>query len=465
LTNKIILDPQGGKGNIIDYCKNFGASDLLGCEINEDLKKILQTKCKVIASDFLTVTSDQISHINYIIMNPPFSAEEKHILHAWEIAPAGCKIISLCNASVIENATFNKREQIKQLVNESGSFENLGDCFLDAERKTGVYIGLIKLQKPADNYKSEFCGFFMEEDDPERQENALMSYNVVRDLVNRYVAAVKIFDEQLDAAVRMNDLTRGFYSSGIGLNLTADQKPITRNEFKKEMQKSGWNFIFNKMDMKKYSTQGLKEDINKFVEQQQQIPFTMKNIYRMIEIVIGTQGQRMDKALIEVFDKVISMSDENKYFHEGWKTNSHYLLNKKFIVPGICFQDNFYKQYHPEDIRVNYGGYSDRIDDFVKALCYISGGKYDQFSDLRRTAQMNKYGQLFDWGYFRIRAYKKGTMHFEFKDADLWGKFNQRIAKIKGYPLYEHTKREENKKTEQATNFKVRPVILETITL
>lgn len=33
--------------------------------------------------------------------------------------------------------------------------------------------------------------------------------------------------------------------------------------------------------------------------------------------------------------------------------------------------------------------------------------------------------------------HKKGSMHFEWLDLDLWGKFNQRIAKIKGYPLFE----------------------------
>ena len=29
-------------------------------------------------------------------------------------------------------------------------------------------------------------------------------------------------------------------------------------------------------------------------------------------------------------------------------------------------------------------------------------------------------------------------MHFEFKDEVLWGKFNQRISKLKGFPLYEY---------------------------
>ena len=106
-------------------------------------------------------------------------------------------------------------------------------------------------------------------------------------------------------------------------------------DFKKDLQKAGWNFIFSQLNMEKYSTSALKEDINKFVEQQEQIPLTMRNIYRMLEIVVGTTGQRMDKAINQVFDKVTMHYHENRHNVEGWKTNSHYLLNRRFIMPNI----------------------------------------------------------------------------------------------------------------------------------
>ena len=47
-------------------------------------------------------------------------------------------------------------------------------------------------------------GFFMDDEKEAETGAGLMPYNVVRDLVNRYVAAVKIFDEQIQAAVKMN---------------------------------------------------------------------------------------------------------------------------------------------------------------------------------------------------------------------------------------------------------------------
>jgi len=62
-------------------------------------------------------------------------------------------------------------------------------------------------------------------------------------------------------------------------------------------------------------------------------------------------------------------------------------------------------------------------------------------------------------------------MHFEFKSEDLWAKFNQRISKLKGYPLYEHKENSKPKNYNQptpkqgSTATKREPVILSTIKL
>jgi hypothetical protein len=501
IRGKIFLDPEGGKGDIVDFLWAHGAADVISCEKNEDLRKILATKCKVIADDFLTVESHQISHVDYIIMNPPFSADDKHIIHAWGIAPAGCRISALCNSNTLKNKYIKSRERLSAIVEEHGNTEDLGDCFSKAQRKTDVEVTLIRLCKPGANYSQEFEGFFMDEDPEEVQYNGIMPYNIVRDLVNRYIAAVKLFDEQLNIGVRMNELTSQFYSSEIAFSCTEADKPKSRNEFKKDLQKSAWNYIFSKMNMGKYTTKGLKEEINKFVERQEKIPFTMRNIYKMLEMVIGTQESRMDKALLEVFDKVTGHYHENRYNLEGWKTNSHYLLNRRFIVPSVVSVG------WSGQVSCSSSSNSEMIEDLVKALCYINGDNYShkvslddfisypfllvkdgkylnephyewdvkikerhlddiesrqkQFPESRIEHNIVSWGEWIDWGYFRFRCYKKGTIHMEFLDEDLWAKFNQRIARIKGYPLYESVKKE--KPWYEAPKERVKPTILATI--
>ncbi len=349
-----------------------------------------------------------------------------------------------------------------------------------AEEITNTDIGLIKIQKPGATYEQEFEGFFMFEEE-ELQSAGLMPYNAVRDIVNRYVKAVTIYDKQLAAAIEMNEILDQYFTTNIALTIIAKELLAKRMEFKKEIQKSGWEFIFDKLNMKKYATRGLKEDINKFVELQIQVPFTMRNIYRMLEIVVGTNTQRMDKALLEVFDKITAHHSDNRYNIEGWKTNSHYLMTRKFILPNMCWQDQ--RWYKGEQrIRLDHNGNLEFVEDMLKALCFISGDEYDSFGSLRdwvfyqyktvtekgvffhqsvenydgqaeRAEALHNagiaytlvnhqpvYGEWFEWAYFRVKAFKKGSMHFEFKDEELWGRFNQRIARLKGYPLFEAKK-------------------------
>jgi predicted RNA methylase len=206
LKGKTILEPSAGSGNIVDWLKGQDpAVTVIACEKDDRLREIVKSKCKVIAEDFLTVQSQDISHVDLIVMNPPFSRDEQHILHAFDIAPDGCKIVALCNWQTIENDRTMRRRELKGIIETHGFATNLGDVFSTAERKTKVEIGLVQLQKQGASYESEFEGFFMYEDPEEEQRNGLMPYNFVRDLVNRYVAAIKIFDEQLDSAVRLND--------------------------------------------------------------------------------------------------------------------------------------------------------------------------------------------------------------------------------------------------------------------
>lgn len=63
--------------------------------------------------------------------------------------------------------------------------------------------------------------------------------------------------------------------------------------------------------MEKYATKQLREQINRFIEQQTNVPFTMGNIYRVIDMVIQTNGQRMKTALLEAFDLICSFSADN----------------------------------------------------------------------------------------------------------------------------------------------------------
>ncbi len=445
LNGKNVLEPSAGAGHIVDVLKSYGAN-VKACERHPDLAKIVESKCHLIENDFFKLKDDQIVQMDFIIMNPPFSNADKHILHAWEIAPAGCEIIALCNYETVVNHYSRHRNQLYQVVKNYGFAEELGEVFSTAERKTNVNIGMIKLFKPSAN--NSFDGYFdMDDDVEENQYNGIMPYNVIRDVVQRYVGACRLFDSVAENAVKMNDLIGQFNTGKIVFALRQDEKEQSVADFKKELQKQCWLWVFNKMNMQKYLTESLKKEVNLFVEKQQNVPFTMKNVYKMIELVVGTHGSRMEKAMVEIFDKLTMHYHENRYAVEGWKTNSHYLVNKKFILEYVA--EHNWGNGKPA---IRYNGNADKMNDLHKALCYLTATQYDaentlqklfdgvSYKDNTKIYDYKEWGVWYDWSFFKVKVFKKSTMHVQFKDDKVWELFNRAVAKAKGYPLPESKK-------------------------
>lgn len=432
-SNKVVLEPSAGKGNIVEWLYKNGAKEVLTCESNTDLAEIIKTKSKFLQHDFLKLTAEQISHIQLIIMNPPFSNGDKHILKAWEIAPAGCEIISLCNAETFNNDYTSRRKELLSIIDNYGIKNELGNVFFESERTTNVNVGLVKLYKPSSG-SNEFEGFFLDEEIEEKQGNGIMRFDAIKDVVQRYIEAVKLFDKHTVISEQMNDITKPFGIGGFSIEVGYDKKVIDRETFKKELQKKAWNYLFNLMNMNKYLTSGVMKDINKFVEQQSNVPFTMKNIYLMFDIIVGTREQVFDRALEEAVDKFTMHTDENRYNVEGWKTNSGYMLNRKFIINYMFENHSYYNGLH-----VRSSSNVERLDDLIKVLHSLTAttneSKYGVYYDLNHLSiQPNTW---YDYSFFEFKAFKKGTMHLKFKDEKVWEVLNRRYAKIKGQVLPE----------------------------
>lgn len=448
---KVILEPHAGKGDIVDYCFLNGAKEVLAFEINKDLQQIVRQKATLIGEDFFDCKPEQVSHINAIYMNPPFSNADRHILHAWLIAPEGCEIVALCNYQTIENN--NRFGQLARIIADYGTAENIGDCFSTAERKTGIDIGLLRLFKPVVSKEFEFEGFFMDEDEEEAQGDGIMQYNEVRALVNRYVGTMKVFDKMKSEIDSVNMMINQIGMSKIHLAIGHDKDITTKEQFSKIIQKKSWNHIFHKMNMEKYVTSGVMKDINKFVETQEKVPFTMKNIYRMLQIIVGTRQETFNRALEEAVDNFTRHTHENRFGVEGWKTNSGYMLNKKFICEGIIDTSSY------SGFNVRYDSYSSRkIDDLVKVLCNITATDYNTIGGLYRFNYNNRNFEVdgvkalekkydlesntwYEWGFFEVKFFKKGTMHVKFKDLNDWYLLNKAYGELKGFSLPETYKK------------------------
>jgi hypothetical protein len=448
LRGKTILEPSAGSGNLIRECLNRGAAEVLWCEKEPQLRSIVNGipghhlgGC--LHEDFLQVQAADVSHIDLIVVPPAgIPHPEAHILHAWAIASPGCEIVALCNWNTCEGRYRRLQLQLATLVEAYGSSECLGECFTTAERPTRVSVGMVRLRKPVPGQRvstaDEFDGFFLGPDDIEAQGEGLIPYRRSRDIVNRYVEACRIYDEQVEAGVRLRSVLDGFFGGELGLQVTVEGAPVTRNRFRKNLQKAAWKHVFGEFLPAQMATSNLQKDINAFVEEQSKIPFTERNIYRMLQIVAGTQEQRVDRAVEEAIDSLTKHTKENRWGVEGWVTNSGHMLNRRFIRSYMA-EPSWSGGFVTVDC-----SQSDEIRDLIKALCFLTGRSFEEVGEPRNPGvEGGRYcpGEWYEWGFFRFRAYKKGTVHFEFLDEEVWAAVNARYARIKGQVLPEAFRR------------------------
>lgn len=385
LKGESVLEPSAGKGDIVEVLKNEGAN-VLACEFNDDLAQIVASKAdRFVCQDFFELQSSDVSHIKYIIMNPPFDTADKHILHAVEIAPPGCEIVALCNNETYQNNYSRNRSKLKRIITDQGSYENLGDVFSDAERTTGIDIGLINIYtKP--NEEDEFDGYFFSEE--EERENGtggdgLVAFSKIKEIVGRYVASVKMFDGFIQSASEINEMMKPI---GGDFKIQFDTRTkngsiyssISRDEFKSKLQRSAWLAIFKEMNLEKYLTQKIIDALNKKLESQLNKPFTERNIYAIINIIQGTNEGRMKQVLIDSFDWITMHHNGNRHSVEGWKTNSMYYVGMKFIAPYAGVKVSY--SGNPE---FSWSSNGSRMDELVKALCLINGKNYDDCINLQ----------------------------------------------------------------------------------
>lgn len=246
------------------------------------------------------------------------------------------------------------------------------------------------------------------------------------------------------------------------MEVSYNESVTTYEGFVKAVQKNAWTHVFSKMKVGKYLSKGVKEDLNKFIEQNQKFPFTMKNIYKMLDVIIQTNGQTIIRSLVEAIDHYTKYTHENRYALEGWKTNLGYMLNDKFII-------EYMTERSRSGLRIStHSERYERLDDLIKVLCYLDGKNYDTikrfsyasckepymykgFGGELREIKHSQYDTPIDYNqfetntwyiseFFEFKVFKKGTMHLKFRDKKLWYRLNYEYAKAKGFSLPEKMK-------------------------
>ncbi|MDT0160321.1 DNA N-6-adenine-methyltransferase [Bacillus sp. AG4(2022)] len=451
-----VLEPSAGKGDLIEaitqkfkYHQNRHYNnkkyDIDAIEVDNNLQHILQgKKFRLVHDDYLSY--DTFKKYDAIIMNPPFSNGDKHLLKAIEMQKNGGKIVCLLNAETLRNPYSNTRKDlIAQLDKYNAEVEFLQDAFTEAERKTNVETVIIFIDIPKIEHSSVILDELKQEEaykaKSEYNSDKLIESDFIRGIVQQYnyevKAGLRLIEEYNSLVPYMLGSFKDNGNPVLKLGLEYEDKDGSNleNGYIKQIRLKYWKALFNNEQFMGLFTSNLKQKYMQQVEELKDYDFSFYNIYTIRIQLNKEMIQGVEDTILNLFEEFsykhyYDESSKNIHMYNGWKTNKAYKINKKVIIPLSGFDGWMSNPYNPTRYQVK-----DKLKDIEKVFNYLDSGRTEEI-DLEQALKMAEHykeTRKIDLKYFYVTFYKKGTTHIEFKDMELLKKFNLFGSQKKGF--------------------------------
>jgi len=445
-----VLDPQGGKGDILDVIQERISSrhyvkqtHLFTCEINPDLRAILSEKgFAVLKDDFLEYSGEIL--FTHVIMNPPFSNWERHFLKAWDVLKEGeFRSIIPSRFFLKDRADMTEfQKNIKDILDDNhAEIEHLNGAFRTSERWTDEEVSIVKMKKVGDErFKIDFEPFNSTRSDaPEfTKMNELSIGGFVPLLIGTYNAAVNSYRTYLQERQKMEYYIQGFASYWNGektVNILkkvdgmVDNTPQERyNTFLSLIWDAAWTKLFEFPTLQGILTDRAQTMMTKFRQNQRRLDFNVENILSMIDAIEIMRDDLLNAAIEDAFDNMTKYHEYNRVHVEGWKTDKCWKVGKKVIFPWGIASGIYRSSYNTASVECNK---RNQFDDIDRAMCLLKGLPFNSIQTISSTIEGSRIGDKIESEFFYIRCYLKGTVHLVFKDLELLKDFNVAAARAK----------------------------------
>lgn len=326
------------------------------------------------------------------------------------------------------------------------------DAFKNAERGAEGDVVLIRLQKPA-NEDSAFMAGATKRGRPTNTNTALaapesnvFSGSQIKALVRGYEKALDSYTKAHMAVQQALSDIQMMSDHGSTFDLMKDSlSKGDANKFVKVFTLRCWHSVIGKMGLDKYFTEGVRKKFQQFQSETVSADFNVYNLQLLMDTILSQISTIQVQGVLEVFNKLCNHDAKNKkYMVEGWKTNSHYKINKKVIITWIFKFDSRWDTRPKLDYRARH-----QLDDIDRAMCFLTGIPYplhpNQYTSLGDACERaaNNYNESPEAHstFFKVKAHKKGTLHIWFKQnfvlhghmVDLNDLMNQFVAKERGW--------------------------------
>jgi len=407
-------------------------------QLEEQIAIIHSAEVRVIHDDFLTYNG--VKRYDLIIMNPPFSNGDEHLLKAIDIQKDGGEVVCLLNAETIRNPYTNTRQHLKRLLDKYGAkVRYVENAFVSAERTANVDVAIISVCIPREQERtSEFWERMKKAHVVDKQnectdvavtdflENMITMYNV------EVAASLNLINEYNALKPKISRSIKGEYSSAI-LTLTVGTdgnccQVCDINKYLHQVRAKYWEALLNNKQFTGNLTSNLQKKYHNLINKMADYDFTKFNIQAVIEEMNSELVQGVKDTILAIFDKLsvehshYPECQNNIHYYNGWRTNKAHKVNEKVIIPTYGMFSNYSWSKQTFSVTTAY----EVLSDIEKVFNYLDGGMTENI-DLDRVLNIaNDNGQKLniECKYFTVSLYKKGTTHIKFKNMALVDKLN-----------------------------------------
>ena len=406
----------------------------------------------VVHDDFLTYTN--YKQYQAIIMNPPFSEGDKHLLKALDMQKNGGQIACLLNAETIRNPFTPARKHLVSLLDKyEADIEYIEDAFTDAERRTGVEVALVYVNIPYTDEDGVLSIYERMEKARDYEEpvfdecTEIEVTDMVQAIINRYKVEVESGIELIKTYRRMLPYLRGSisaedkYSYDKPLILLKDDNghDMTVNRYVKSVRAKYWKALLTNQKFVGKLTSKLQSEYSERVASYANYDFSEFNIYTLLTEMNAQVKRGIEDEISAMYDRLTEEHSyfpecqKNRHLYDGWKTNKAWKIDKKCIIPCHGVFDAW------DGKPRSYNAYS-VLSDIERILNFFDGHMTAEV-DLSRQIQMYFNGGVtkkIPCKFFTVTFYKKGTVHIEFTCPELIDRFNIYAARQRGWlpPCY-----------------------------
>ena len=432
---KTVLEPSAGGGAIIEYIKdNDMAKEVDAIEYDVRLSNELTRKGHtVIYNDFLTF--EPFKQYDSIVMNPPFSNGDEHVLKALEVAESNitkpCTIYAIVNAETIRNPYSNRRKTLVGKLEAYGAeIEYVSEGFTKAERKTDVEVALITVKvSPIDDSKRIYEQILEDveadkEDSPVYELSTQVNNNEVGELladiprlIEEYQQLVDIVKEshevnaereRLIAYVeKVNDVD--FYLSEPTSELDSDLE---------KLRAKYWRMILQTEKFADKLTTEAREQLLRSTELVQDLDITEDNVRMIFGALLANFGDMVESSIISMFEMITDHSQRGDYngnihLYNGWYTNDAYKINNRIIYPVS------YNALSDLEMGIGVGGKPQEYGNLPFKVRDFIGDLNKAFEVFTPVTKFENIGiSEYENNVMKFRIYRKGTVHVTFKDLE-----------------------------------------------